>query len=90
MNDLNKHDLIRGIIHDLGDENAGIQVRGYRNCNILRTIVEALTALADKIKADDEAHEAQVRALEGKIESLEAELTRCRETAEVSEAAHDD
>lgn len=89
---MNKHQLIAGIIHDLGDENNGVQVRGYRNMNIIRTTIEALTALNQGLSRDDEANAALVAQQKETIEKLKAKLKELGvEDPEGEEVApHDD
>ena len=87
--EMNKHQLIEGIIHDLGDENAGVQVRGYRNMNIIRTIIEALTALNQGLARDDEMNAELIKKKDARIEELEARLAALEGTSEGMEIEAD-
>lgn len=50
---LNKVQLLQAVINDLGDENRGLQVRGYNNQKILCNVIEALVALQSEIKKEE-------------------------------------
>lgn len=51
---VNKHMLLQAAIHDLGDENNGLQVRGYRNQKIICSVIEALKALDDQLMKEEQ------------------------------------
>ena len=94
---MNKHQLIAGLIHDLGDENNGVQVRGYRNLTIIKTTVEALTALKNGLQRDDEAMAALLAEKNATIEKLKAKIAALEGCAEEEaeadpqeEASHED
>ena len=53
MEELNKYQLIDGMINDLGNENNGVQVRGYRNVSIIKGVIEALVNLQNGLKQDE-------------------------------------
>ena len=36
---MNKYELIQAVINDLGDENRGVQVRGFRNVKIIASSI---------------------------------------------------
>ena len=59
MPEMNKYQLIEAILHDLGDQNDGIQVRGYRNANIVRGCCEALVKLRQVLQDEDAAQAAE-------------------------------
>lgn len=54
MPKLNKLMLLQAVINDLGDENRGLQVRGYKNEKILCNVIEALMALQAELKNEEE------------------------------------
>lgn len=88
MDELTNYQLIDGMINDLGNENNGVQVRGFRNLKIISTVVEALSVLKDRLQKDENAMAAvladkndeikklrrQVVALGGALESEEPEV----------------
>lgn len=88
MDELTNYQLIDGMINDLGNENNGVQVRGFRNLKIISTVVEALSVLKDRLQKDENAMAAvladkndeikklrrQVVALGGQLESEEPEV----------------
>ena len=88
MDELTNYQLIDGMINDLGNENNGVQVRGFRNIKIISTVVEALSVLKDRLQKDENAMAAvladkndeikklrrQVVALGGALESEEPEV----------------
>lgn len=88
MDELTNYQLIDGMINDLGNENNGVQVRGFRNLKIISTVVEALSVLKDRLQKDEDAMAAvladkndeikklrrQVVALGGALESEEPEV----------------
>lgn len=88
MDELTNYQLIDGMINDLGNENNGVQVRGFRNLKIISTVVEALSVLKDRLQKDEDAVAAvladkndeikklrrQVVALGGQLESEEPEV----------------
>lgn len=88
MDELTNYQLIDGMINDLGNENSGVQVHGYRNLKIISTVVEALSVLKDRLQKDENAMAAvladkndeikklrrQVVALGGTLESEEPEV----------------
>ena len=95
--DMNKHQLIAGLVHDLGDENNGVQVRGYRNLTIIKNTVEALTALQKGLQRDDEAMAALLAEKNATIEKLKAKIAALEGCAEEDaedgpreEAPHED
>ena len=71
---LDKYKLLDGIIHDLSDEQAGLTVRGYRNCNIVRTLTEALTALKQGLKDEDNARAQEIGMLKQQIKDLQRDM----------------
>lgn len=89
MDELTNYQLVDGMINDLGNENNGVQVRGFRNLKIISTVVEALSVLKDRLQKDENAMAAvladkndeikklrrQVVALGGTLESEETEVT---------------
>ena len=55
IDEMNKYQLIEAMIHDLGDQNDGVQVREYRNEKILTGCVEGLYRLREMLHKEDEA-----------------------------------
>ena len=71
---MNKYQLIQGMINDLGDENRGVQVRGFRNLKIISTTVEALAALKEGLARDVEAINAVIADKNAQIEKLKRQV----------------
>ena len=76
--DMNKYQLIQGMINDLGDENNGVQVRGYRNVTIIKSVVEALVNLNTGLKQDEEFVRQAMAEKDETIRKLQAELAELR------------
>ena len=76
--DINKYQLIQGMINDLGDENNGVQVRGYRNVTIIKSVVEALVNLNTGLKQDEEFVRQAMAEKDETIRKLQAELAELR------------
>ena len=76
--DMNKYQLIQGMINDLGDENNGVQVRGYRNVTIIKSVVEALVNLKTGLKQDEEFMRQAMAEKDEAIRKLQAELAELR------------
>lgn len=68
---VDKYQLLDGILHDLTDERDGLSVRGYRNCNIIRTISEALMALIKGLHNEDEARRQEIEMLRKQLADRE-------------------
>ena len=58
-NTMNRYQLIQAVVHDLGDQNKGLQVQGYQNMKIVTAVIEGLNALYEQLHKD----EADVRKL---------------------------
>lgn len=56
---MNKFQLIEAMLHDLGDPNDGIQVRGFRNLSIVKGCVEALVQLRQILRDEEAAEPAE-------------------------------
>ncbi len=76
--DINKYQLIQGMINDLGDENNGVQVRGYRNVTIIKSVVEALVNLDTGLKQDEEFVRKALAEKDETIAKLQAEIEALR------------
>lgn len=76
--DINKYQLIQGMINDLGDENNGVQVRGYRNVTIIKSVVEALVNLNTGLKQDEEFVRKALAEKDEVIAKLQAEIEALR------------
>lgn len=74
--ELNKYQLIDGLINDLGDDTNGVQVRGYRNLNIIRSSIEALAALRQGLKQDEDATRDAIAAKDEELAILRAKIAR--------------
>lgn len=67
-----KFQLIDQLITVLGDENTGVQVRGYRNANIIRQAVESLVALKRGLAQEDDEHKKELEDLRNKLKEAGA------------------
>ena len=54
IDEMNKYQLIEAMIHDLGDQTDGVQVRGYRNEKISTGCVEGLYRLREILRKEDD------------------------------------
>ena len=71
---MNKYELISAMICDLGDENNGVQVRGFRNVKIIAATVEALVNLKNGLKRDDDAFGEALKQKDEEIARLQARV----------------
>ena len=71
---MNKYELLQAVINDLGDENRGVQVRGFRNVKIIAAAVEALAQLKDGLKRDDDAFGEALKQKDEEIARLQARV----------------
>lgn len=78
MEDMNKYQLIQGMINDLGNEQEGLQVRGYRNIVIVKSVVEALITLKGGLERDDEFVKSALMEKDEIIEHLKAEIAELK------------
>ena len=78
MENMNKYQLIDGMINDLGNENNGVQVRGYRNVSIIKGVIEALVNLQNGLKQDEEFVRKALVEKDETIAKLQAEITFLR------------
>lgn len=78
MEDMNKYQLIQGMINDLGNEQEGLQVRGYRNIVIVKSVVEALITLKGGLERDDEFVKSALMEKDQIIERLKAEIAELK------------
>ena len=85
MEELNKYQLIDGMINDLGNENNGVQVRGYRNVSIIKGVIEALVRLQNGLKQDEEFVRKALVEKDETIAKLQAEITELRSRIEPAE-----
>lgn len=86
MEELNKYQLIDGMINDLGNENNGVQVRGYRNVSIIKGVIEALVRLQNGLKQDEEFARQALVEKDETIAKLQAEIVYLRGKIEPAEA----
>lgn len=82
MEEMNKYQLIDGMINDLGNENNGVQVRGYRNVSIIKGVIEALVNLQNGLKQDEEFIRKALVEKDETIAKLQAEITELRSKIE--------
>lgn len=89
MDELTNYQLIDGMINDLGNENNGVQVRGFRNLKIISTVVEALSVLKDRLQKDEDAMAAVLADKNAEIEKLRRQVVALGGTLEEPEVAVD-
>lgn len=89
MDELTNYQLIDGMINDLGNENSGVQVRGFRNLKIISTVVEALSVLKDRLQKDEDAMAAVLADKNAEIEKLRRQVVALGGTLEEPEVAVD-
>lgn len=82
MNELTNYQLIDGMINDLGNENNGVQVRGFRNLKIISTVVEALSVLKDRLQKDENAMAAVLADKNDEIKKLRRQVVALGGTLE--------
>jgi hypothetical protein len=79
MEEMNKYQLIQGMINDLGNEQEGLQVRGYRNIVIVKSVIEALITLKGGLERDDEFVKSALMEKDQIIERLKAEIAELKD-----------
>ena len=89
MDELTNYQLIDGMINDLGNENNGVQVRGFRNLKIISTVVEALSVLKDRLQKDENAMAAVLADKNEEIKKLRRQVVALGGTLEEPEVAVD-
>lgn len=82
MDELTNYQLIDGMINDLGNENNGVQVRGFRNLKIISTVVEALSVLKDRLQKDEDAVAAVLADKNDEIKKLRRQVVALGGTLE--------
>lgn len=82
MDELTNYQLIDGMINDLGNENNGVQVRGFRNLKIISTVVEALSVLKDRLQKDENAMAAVLADKNDEIKKLRRQVVALGGTLE--------
>ena len=72
--EMNKYQLIAGVIGDLGDKDRGLQVQGYQNMKIVTDVIECLCALQEGLRRDEEETQRLISEKDAEIAMLRAEL----------------